>query len=533
MTRRHSKEWRFVCMEATLPEAFGHDVNTKSKLFKFQHSSPHVERARFLQTPPNGKPEQIAEAESIYLVHLNAEPEDHWVLFFLGTLWMQKQLHGVAVTALVRAIQLRAAQIDDQCDIPEFFNNLGTSLKALGRYYEAEMAFKKAYSLAPDSCDVLNNLVTVYINNGTPAEAEKWAKACLQVNPQHPQAQWNLGLAYLEQGRWEEGWEMYPSGFITSGRWNRQFNCGVWDGRPCRTLATFGEQGIGDEIMFASMIPDIIRNKLCQNLIIESHPRLAGLFARSFEELGGQYGVAVRVFPTRKQPQQPPAWLYDLEDKPDFKIAMGDLGGIFRRKDGDFPREPGRYLVAKDKLVRKISDTLATLDPGAERWIGLSWEGGTVKTNLDWRSMSLTDMYPLLSSAAPGTAFLSLQYTPDAAAVCADVKERFGFTVHHIQEWVDDYELTAACVANMDLIISVCTAVVHLAGAMGKDVWCLTPARPAWRYQLTGDWMIWYPEFVKLYRQLSREHPTWLPIMSQVGQDFVRWQQDMILKGHV
>jgi hypothetical protein len=149
------------------------------------------------------------------------------------------------------------------------------------------------------------------------------------------------------------------------------------------------------------------------------------------------------------------------------------------------------------------------LGPGLK--IGFSWQGGTVNTRSRLRSIPLDEWLPLLRQ--PGTRFISLQYGNVAPAI-ATLGQLGGSEVVHWQESIDDYDETAALVSALDLTISVCTSVIHLAGALGRPVLVLAPVGPEWRYGIAGHDMAWYPS-VRIFRQ--RAFGEWRPVIDDVA----------------
>ena len=152
---------------------------------------------------------------------------------------------------------------------------------------------------------------------------------------------------------------------------------------------------------------------------------------------------------------------------------------------------------------------LDALGPGAK--IGISWRGGTTRTRRRLRSISLGDWRPVLD--LPGATFVSLQYHRDAPEEVDAFRRDTGVAIHHWQDAIDDYDETAALVCALDAVVSVCTAVVHLGGALGRPVYVVVPFSPEWRYGLVGDSMPWYPS-VKLFRQ--REVGEWTGPIAEI-----------------
>jgi len=151
---------------------------------------------------------------------------------------------------------------------------------------------------------------------------------------------------------------------------------------------------------------------------------------------------------------------------------------------------------------------LAGLGPGLK--VGISWQGGTHKSRRPVRSLPLARWEPILK--AKNTHFVDLQYS-DCSSELAAMQEATGTRVHSWEMVRTDYEETAALVSSLDLVISVCTAVIHLGGALGQPVWVMAPFSPEWRYGSAGEDMPWYPT-VRVHRQ--PEYGNWDAVVDQV-----------------
>lgn len=357
---------------------------------------------------------------------------------------------------------------------------------------KAEEYFLKAVdaSLEEDS-DLYSNLGSLYVNRGLPATGLKWLDKGRKIDPDNNFIKWNSALCHLELGNYETGFKLYEAGFNTGDRVLRNYRQGdgpatpTWNGEGNCKVVVYGEQGIGDEILFSSMIPDLLKENV--EVIIESHPRLANIFRNSFP---------CHVYGTRKDSVV--GWL-DIE-KPDFQLSMCSLGKFYRKKLSDFPKHEG-YLKPDPELKQFYKELLDSY--GDKPKIGISWKGGTFNTMSKLRSLSLDSLSEILKQDA---TFISLQYTP----LAKEESENHG--IIHWQESVDNYDHTAALVSNLDLVISVCTSVIHLSGAMNIPCWVLTPSAPAWRYRVKGDDMPWYPS-VKLFRQTD----SWEPVIKTIS----------------
>lgn len=414
------------------------------------------------------------EAMSI-CAHFMAENLDHVPAIVLAAhIMLDAERWGVA-----HPLMLRAAQLAPEESI--VWNNLALCYQECGDLEEAERCFIKALNRDPNDTNALSNLARHYNDMGEHEKALNCSNRALSINGKAAEAQYNRGVSLLAKGEWEEGWKGYEFNLGKfQGRKERVFgNIPRWTGVKGLKLICYGEQGIGDEISFASCIPDLMRDN---EVIIESDSRLAGLFKRSF---GG------KVYGTRYV-KGGIAW--PLEHQIDASVAVGSLPGFFRNRTEDFPGTP--YLIADPQRRIQWRALLDSLGP--KKKVGITWTGGIKKTGSSMRSLTLKDLAPILHQDA---TFVSLQYKS-----CTDEIEAFrkdtGIAMHHWPHgtMTKDYDDTAALVAELDLVITVQQSAVHVAGGLGVPTWVLVPKHPLWRYGVTGDKLPWY-SCVKLYRQ--------------------------------
>lgn len=386
---------------------------------------------------------RAAEALAVGANALARNPDRYEAHLFMGIAHSRLLDPGRALASYDAAVRIRP-------DAAEAHRNRGKALQDLGNLQEAITSFDRALELQPD----------------------------------YPVAGLDRAVARLLIGDFERGWEDYEARRASEDFPRRDAAFPEWDGDSLqgRSVLVYCEQGLGDEIMFASCLPELI--KTARDCTIECEPRLAGLFRRSFP--------GATVYPAAPD-RAPPD---DVAERDiDFELPAGSLPRIFRAKRDDFPRHAG-YLKPDRARVDYWRKRLA--ESGARLKVGISWTGGVEKTRRPLRSIALDRLLPILS--VPNVSFVSLQYTPEAASDAAALRAAHGIRVEHWQEAIDDYAETAALVGALDLVISVCTAVVHLSGALGQRVWVMTPHSPEWRYGISGDAMPWYPS-VKLIRQ--------------------------------
>lgn len=415
---------------------------------------------------------ELDEAMRVVNNYLNDHYEDVPALIMAGHILADAKKLGLAQGLFKLCSKLRPESSLIWSDLG-FCYQEGSDLK------EGEACFLKSLQRNPNNAMALNNLSQLYVNNGQPMKAIHCADKAIRLDPSLTDSHYNRGLANLQLGNWEEGWKGYEYN-LGKHKWRKERTYGIvprWTGVKGLTIVAYGEQGLGDEISFASCIPDLMKEN---NVIIECDSRLGGLFARSFD---------CPVYGTRYQ--NGIKWPHKYEI--DASVAFGSLPRYYRKHDSDFPGTP--YLKADPErrlMFRSLLDSL-----GTKKKIGISWQGGLKETASERRSMMLYDMLPILKQDA---TFISLNYR-DADEIDT-IEQNHDIKVHH-WPWaveVKDYDNTAALVAELDLVISVTQSVVHLAGALGVPCWVLVPKAPMWRYQLTGDKLPWYNS-VKLYRQ--------------------------------
>ncbi len=418
------------------------------------------------------------EAERLYDMLLTQNHDNPYLLATLGTLYLhdQRQRYGLAISLLERAAKALGTA-DILC-------NLGIAYRFANNQEKGDHYFKKAIDKHP-TAQILANYGALFVGVGNPDEAIKIARRGLELDANCAIAHWNLGMALLEKGEWETAWDEHEWGLKSHMRIDRKIrDLPLWDGTPDKTVAVSGEQGIGDEIMFASMLPDLMQTN---TVIFECHKRLQHLFEHSFP---GLVCIGARE-------EKEISWPYEYEI--DYRTSIGSLGKWFRRSKDSFPGTP--YLDA---------------DPaqkGKKFRVGISWTGGFKAGRVAVRRVPLSWWKPILDNDCE---FISLQYTE-----CADelkMMEQAGYAIQQFPEVkADDYYETARLVKSCDLIISCCTSVIHLAGAMGVPCWVMTPNRPAWRYGIKGR-MPWYRS-VRLYRQPPGDSEAWLPVIEKVADD--------------
>ncbi|MCW5604488.1 MAG: tetratricopeptide repeat protein [Burkholderiales bacterium] len=384
-----------------------------------------------------------------------------------------------------------------QPDFVPALSNLGLCLKNEGRPAEGIAYLERAFRLQPGSTAMVLNYALGLLELGRAEEGEAHLRQALQLDPKMAEARIALALLNLARGRYAEAWPDYEWR-MRSETWEPQLrvDCPVWTGASLdgRTLLVRAEQGLGDQIMFASCLPEIVsRSGLC---VVECDIRLKPIFARSFP--------GTRIYASRREGS--PGWLED-GIRPDLQVQIGSLPHRLQRDRDNFPRHRG-YLRGDPEKKRAWHKRLDGLGRGLK--IGISWRGGTRETRTEARSIPLQFLVPLFSRPAH---WVSLQYGDCGNEIEAFSREH-GIPLHHWCEAIDDYDQTAALVDALDLVIAVQTAVVHLAGALGRPAWAMIPSIPEWRYLDHGEKMPWYPS-ARLFRQ--PRSGDWMDVVSNMA----------------
>lgn len=352
-------------------------------------------------------------------------------------------------------------------DRPEPWSTFGLCAQELWRLDEALSAYQRALKQAVSAEQralYLNNIASVYTDKGDYKQAEVFARRALSVDASHAKARHNLGLALLAQRKWVEGWRNYSASIGTSARLCVKYREPpneepTWDGTPDKTVVVYGEQGLGDEICAASMLPDVI--KASKRVIVDCDKRLAGLFRRSFPQAS--------VYGTRAAKEGEARWTEPAESI-DASIAGFEVGQYVRKQDADFPS--GAYLKACPVRFAMWKSLFASKGKPA---IGLAWTGGQWKTGAKYRAATIEQLKPLLSSV--DAHWVSLQYQ-DASADIVDTS----IVQYPWATLSKDYDDTAALVAALDLVISVPTSVVHLAAGLGVRTIAMQALKPCWKF---------------------------------------------------
>lgn len=374
------------------------------------------------------------------------------------------------------------------------------------RHLDAALAVHRhALSLNPHSAVAHQCLGRDYLERGELETARQHFERAVELKPGNLPARASLGRLLLTEGRYEEGWPLYGLRAAVDGYDLDTYPYPMWEGESLggRHLLVYAEQGIGDEIMFASCFPDVLER--ARHVTIQCAPRLESLFARSFT------GASVHGVDRDESLD----WLDDPKDV-DVKCIAGNLPRYLRPGEDSFPRREA-FLACDAEAAAAWRRRLEALGP--EPKVGLSWRGGKSAVDRLQRSVGLDQWLPVLD--VKGVHFVSVQYGGHEEEI-ALAEEKTGVRVRRFEE-IDplvDMDGFAAFLSALDLVVSVDNSTVHLAGALGIPVWVLLPFVADWRWLCGREDNPWYPS-VRLFRQ--SEWKRWDDTLERVADELSRF----------
>ena len=412
----------------------------------------------------------------------------------LGVLFKDQRKLDEAMACCEGALKARP-------DYAEAHNNMGSVLADRGRLDQAVACYRRAVQIRPDYADAHLHLGSAFRQLGRVGDALACYDHVLELRADDTEAHIQRAMLRLLKGKFAQGWAEWEYRWQSEQATPRpRLSIPVWKGTPLcdKSLLIYGEQGVGDEIMFASCLPDVVDE--AAHCIVQCDSRLEPLFRRSFPSatVVARHGI--------------------MDDdqlaksgKVDLQMAAGSLPRYLRPDVSSFPRQKA-YLVPDAEKRKRWRAQLDRLPPGLR--VGISWRGGTEHDGV-LRTVSLAQWEPLWSIS--GAQFVNLQYG-DCGEELSSVQNGFGVTIHDFDELdtSNDFDSLAALVAELDLVISIANTTVHLAGAVGADVWTLVSFAPSWRWTNGHTDNLWYPS-MKLFRQNSPEG--WDDVLAELARE--------------
>lgn len=449
----------------------------------------HMEWVRL---PKTEKILKTAQLEKDYIELINHLPDNEHVLNAYGGFLYQTNRPGLAVVLI-------SASLNMNPNNPDSWLNMGLVLNTQHQFARARIALQRSLQLNKSNPEVHHVLGKNELDDGNPELAISHLDYAIMLDPNHSPSKWLRGVANLYLNNWLEGWEGYQLGPRENMRLYEANGKPVpeWQGeRDIPNIVVYGEQGLGDEILFGTCLRDLQRVLPETEIVLDVNHRLVPLFKRSFPE-----------FIVESSDNTDGGLQYS---KPlSYKLGFGSLPYFFRNSTKDFPQftmylrpDHGRRLHY-DRKYRSGKGPL----------IGFAWLGGVVETGSLLRSIPL-DHFAKLFEAVPDATWLSLQYQKDIGEQLEPYEERF--KIIHDQEMIDNIDDQVAAISACDLVVTVTMSVCDFAGSIGRECWTLVPSRPLWRFSHRGESRLWYNS-ERLFRQ-NMEENDWQPTIERVSE---------------
>ena len=418
---------------------------------------------------------QTHEAEEAYRKALRQRTHFPEALNNLGNLLRRRGAAEEAVACYRNALLQRPAFDDARY-------NLGLALQLLDRPEEAESCYRAVVRQLRGHHAAKNNLANTLLETGRLDEALDCYQEALRLTPDNREYRVNLGMAQLLSGNFADGWLNYGARSATPRN-----DAPLWKGEPLRgrTILLCSEQGFGDTIQFVRYAGALTELGV---RVLVSCPRSLTHLLKTMPDIAGLAAI------TGALPVS------------DYQVPLLHLPAILGTRVENIPAHVP-YLFADPDLVREWALKLAI--PKSHLKVGIAWRGSPEHRNDRQRSIDPAELSAL--AGVPGTSFISLQQ-----GLSDGVRGQLPFVP--LGRELNDFADTAALMSNLDLVISVDTAVAHLAGAMAVPVWTLLAYNPDWRWMLGRDDSPWYPG-MKLFRQEHRGD--WGSVMRRVRDQLI------------
>lgn len=483
----------------------------------------------------------LSEALEMYERALARAPQDPQIYLNLGLLAWRMGMLPSAERLFSAAQKVRPGWL------PAVINQ-ANCVRDQGRLDDAIELLRAAVTLHPDEPDLWNALAAVAVELGLLEEPIAFLHETLRLNPAYARAHHNLGHALVEADRPAEALDHYAAaiegltapGELAESRHSRALAllaCGrlpegwaayacrldphyanatrfltealpLWSGEPLdgKRLLMLGEQGLGDEVLFGSVIQELVAATGPRGrLAVACEPRLVDLFRRSFPgaEVGPHGTMKSGHAVLRAAMKAGPL------DQFDFYAPFATAAGLLRADIAAFP-DPNPFLRPDFDRVAHWRAWLSSLGDGLK--VGLTWTS-MLATGRRARAYSPFSSWGEILKA-PGAVFVSLQYTDPSEAI-ALARDAFGVTVHvppgiNLRNDLDD--LCALCTA-MDLVFGAMNATTNIAAGAGVETWVLARAQTAWS-MLGSDHLPWYPS-VRLFAKPSLD--TWDGVLTEIA----------------
>ena len=400
--------------------------------------------------------------------------------FNLGVIQQEANLLDTAIGSYRRAIALKT-------NYREAYENLGVAYQDVGNISSAKAAYREALRYNDKSLIALQNMGTLFVAESEAVKAEEIFERAINFYPGALEVRSKLVKIKLAKGDFEKAWKdfgwVYYSDLYADDARLRSVPAPKWDGSSLagKTVLLYSDQGVGDEVMFASCLRDVI--EAAENCIVECDRRLLPLFSRSFP----QAELLVR--------EQRDYYWHRQHGPIDYRFPIEELPHYFRPTRESYSAVDSYLSVDPDR--KEYWRAFLSSLPG-KMSIGVSWLGGTNPRASSARTIFLKDWGAVFSE--PNINFINLQYGDQSDEIADFHSSGLGklISIESLDPLaeLDDFH---ALIAALDLVITIDNSTAHFAGAVGTPVWIMLPLHVDWRWQLSGEDCLWY-DLAKLFR---------------------------------
>ena len=354
----------------------------------------------------------------------------------------------------------------------EALYNLGTLFNKTGLLYEAEICLREAIKLNSNVPEAHFRLGMVFKQLERLEEAEKHLCKAIELRPNFKEADFALGILYLLRGEYEKGWKRYELRRQIFESYDPELSHWKIEDLIGEKVVLFHEQGFGDTIHFSRYVKEIA--KVAAEVVLLVPKQLERLMSSSLknitihsdEKMVGEYKISCPL------PTLPFLFNTTLQTIPNCIPYI---------KVSEHVIEKWRNIVEKEISIKNYK-------------VGVVWAGNPNHKNDRNRSIPFSSFKPLFSIKEINWISLQIDDRVNELQTISD-------KVFDFHENISDFFETAGLIENINLVITVDTAVAHLAGAMGKETWLLLPIDPDWRWQTQSQDSHWYPT-IRIFRQL-------------------------------
>tara|TARA_X000000950_G_scaffold286616_1_gene396076 strand:- start:1098 stop:2792 length:1695 start_codon:yes stop_codon:yes gene_type:complete len=433
---------------------------------------------------------KFIEAEEIYKIVIKLNPNYAQAYYHLGNNFVKLNKTERAEKAYKRAIEIKP-------DYSICFNNLGAIYWGMGRFEESEKNYKKAITIDPNNLDAYCNLGVTLQYMCKFEEAEDNYKKALKIKPNYPEAYSNWALTLMYKGSLKESFELSEWRWKTKKNKNKKFetNKPFWNNENNKIIYVWREQGIGDEIMYCSMIDELIEEKSAK-IILNCDNRLKPLFQRSLNKKI-QYKDDKSI----------------LENEFDCHIPMASLANFLRYDLEKFKKTFKGYLNYNKDKTNQIRSNL--IGESTIKIIGISWKTTSTKELATFRNITLKEL--IKSINGPNVKFINLQYGNTTEEILK-LKKEINVDIDTFSDIdnFNDIDGLASLMAACDSIVTIDNSTAQLAGSLGLNTKLLLSSAPDVRWGHTGTSCFWYNS-IKIYRQINLGN--WNDPLKQLEQD--------------